>query len=690
MQTSVYLTHSSEDGVFNFRSQALLYKLLGIHERFGACIAYAPYAKYAPNCSRPLNRSNQQKRPRLLADLMEAKIPSSRARLLLREISHCVVCGVTGWHQPESEKIFKEWCQKLWRSYLRAHGLDPELCLSSPDKMNRREWFAALETAKSEHEAQLALLAGSWDEESESGSEEETELSSDDGDSCDDSGSDDGDSDDGDSDDSSEELVILTPGSTASDLAHGDVLPSNSPSSLVDKFSFREEHSSAPTAVSNKKSRRPTSSGRNSPASHSSHQIVETVVSVTQRKSGLQKSSARLQVYRDPQTPPALPTQSCPNPARVDDSTTASTTASPPTGTRPRALGALDRNMGFSNQERATKPQSGPSHPRASATVHKTSRPRESAPTAVHIRASDGNPQTHSTQTETMQQSDSQVDGRLVRNDNTSRNNDRRPCSRCRGTGYRVLDSGPLATEDDMLQMLSQYDVTEDDEPALPDISSSPTSKGFRLYPQLNPEDNRKSILNTILQHSGPRNRAPGYIYAFTRPSLPGFIKIGYTSAVEQPDRPYPHPVDFRLARWASDCGYPVKEVFREYMPCAAKRMESLIHQTLREYRRIQDPVCRPCRRRGGGRGGAHDEWFEVDIDEARQAVRAWAVFSEQRPYDSFGALIEFWAEKAEQERGAKNGLSLVQWLERIPCYVEELRRLEFRTIVGFVRGLRS
>ncbi|KAJ4422581.1 hypothetical protein N0V82_002809 [Gnomoniopsis sp. IMI 355080] len=689
-KTSFYLTPASEDGVCRFKSQALLYSFLGIETRFDECIAYAPYAKYAPNCSRPLNRSNRDRRPRLLAGLMITDIPSRQAQLLLEYISRCVVCGVSGWHQPESKQIFREWYQKLWHEYILANGIDPGFDLSSPpDRLRSRVWFAALETVRRENAVQRIT---------ERGETADSSGDDDDDDDDDDAGSDDG-----------QESLLLTPGSSNdSNVAHGEDLASILPAGPVYEFSFRAEQTSAP---------RPTSSSRSSSVSHASHQVVESVVSVTRRTSALRTSSARLRVYRDPVPPSTLLAQWHPGPlARESGSSTtpASTASLPQTETR-RALGALDRNVNVGRPNRDPELPPGPVCPQDGAIVPGKGSATQRTPATVQESAdSDDNDNQRARpvpETETVQQSDSsRVDERLGRDGSTAGDNYRRPCSRCRGTGYRVLDSGPLATEDDMLQLLGQFDVVEeeDESASKKTSSSSSTTKGFRIYPQLSPKENMQSILNTIVQHSGggparnsSRRQSPaggggggGYIYAFARPSLPGFLNIGYTNAIVQPDRPYPDPVDFRLARWASDCGYPVIEVFREYVPCAPERMESLIYQTLREYRRIQDPVCRPCQRRkrgggGGARGGgAHDEWFEVDVEEARQVVRSWALFSEQRPYDSFGAPLEFWAEKVAKERKARNCLGLGQWLEKIPQYVEELRRLEFRSILGFAGGL--
>lgn len=696
MATSIYLVPTPEDGVLSFRSRTLMHKLLGIHDRFENCIAYAPDGKYAPYCSRNINRANMQRRPGLLAELLQANIPSRQAQTLLREISHCVVCGITGWHQPESKKIFKEWCQKLWLNYLRAHGLDPDLCLSSPENLSRRSWRVGLLNARIEHDAQLAILAGSEASESETESEDETDVSpnnDDDGDDDDDNGgSDDGDNaDDAASDGTDSDLVILTPRSATPDCEHGDDLASTASSRALDHSPSHYQNIGARSSRVNSDHSSSASSSSSGVVSRTTQQAGPTVFPVSQSsKCAIQKLSTRLQVYRDPVPPPQPSKQRHQASAGTSGSTKTSSTTSLPTDTR-RALGTLDRNIDTGSQNRESKPQPGPSRPRRGTHTREPVPIKQSGAAAAQQRAGGDSREYLSNQAETIQQRVIGSFEGVGTYDNNTRQRKRRPCSRCRGCGYRIIDDGPLATEEDVLQMLSQFDVTEEQQQE-EDSASSPTKKGFRVYnPQLTPTENMKSILNTILQHSGPRNRAPGYIYAFTRPSLPGFLKIGYTNAVHNPDRPYPDPVDFRLARWASDCGHPVVEAFRAYMPCAAERMESLIHQTLREYRRVEDPGCRPCQRRRGGGSGAHDEWFEVDVEVAQRVVSSWALFSAQRPYDSFGMPVGFWARKMEREqRRARDVLDVGEWLKRIPRYIEEMMRLDFRSIIGSTRCLLS
>lgn len=642
-----------------------------------------------------------QRRPGLLAELLQADIPSRQAQTLLRETSHCVVCGITDCHQLKSEKIFEKWCEKLWLNYLRAHGLDPDLCLSPPENMSRRSWRVGLLNARIEHDTQLALLAGSSASDSETESEDQNDVSSDndddDGDSDDDD--DDGSGDDSSRDDSSDDgdnaddtasdgtdsdLVVLTPRSSSPNSEHDDDL-----ASIASSRPSHHQNVNARSSRVNNDQNLSASSSSYSTVNRTTEQAGPSVVSVTRSsKCAIQKSSTRLQVYRDPLPPPKPHKQQHQASAVPSGSTTGR-----PTDTR-RALDTLDRNIDTGSQHRTSKPPSGPPHPRRDTLTRETGSTKQSGVTAAQQRTGGDDREPVAGRAETIQQRVIDSFEGLGNYDNTIRQQKRRPCSTCRGCGYLVIDDGPLATEEDILQILSQFDVTEQEKDSTSSDASTSllTKNGFRIYnPQLTRTENMKSILNTIVQHSGPRNRAPGYIYAFTRPSRPGFLKIGYTNAIHHhPNHPYPDPVDFRLARWASACGHPVVEAFRAYMPCAAERMESLIHQTLREYRRVEDPGCRPCQRRGRG-GGAHDEWFEVDVEVAHRVVSSWALFSAQRPYDFFGRPVGFWAGKVERERQrAREVLDVGEWLKRLPRYIEEMMRLDFSSIIGSTGSLIS
>lgn len=215
--------------------------------------------------------------------------------------------------------------------------------------------------------------------------------------------------------------------------------------------------------------------------------------------------------------------------------------------------------------------------------------------------------------------------------------------------------------------------------------SASPPA-GFRIYPQApSPASQLKELLNLMTQTVSQHRRYTGVLYGFARPSAPGMLKIGVVKDRVVARRPFADPVDHRLATWQAQCGHPVIEVFRKPIACnAAERVERLVHQALREYRRVEDPPCGPCERRktaskartGGGRcsGGQHNEWFEVDVKTALRAVDLWAAFAEQQPYDRFGRLVDFWSAEVEPAR-ARTGGTVESWQEGIPRRVEECRR---------------
>lgn len=218
-----------------------------------------------------------------------------------------------------------------------------------------------------------------------------------------------------------------------------------------------------------------------------------------------------------------------------------------------------------------------------------------------------------------------------------------------------------------------------------------PSRPGFRRYPQAPTALSQlKQLWNTMTQTVSPNRRHSGFIYAFARRSLPGFLKIGYvnTAAIQQPLDS--DPVDNRLAKWQADCGHPIAEVFRVAIACrAVERIESLVHLTLRELRWVEDPPCSRCERRWRSRrgrgGGRHDEWFEVEEQTARCVVNLWAAFAANLPYDQWGRMVDFWSEKVdEQRRLIREGDTAMNWVNRMPRLLQELTRRRFDSISPF------
>jgi len=218
-----------------------------------------------------------------------------------------------------------------------------------------------------------------------------------------------------------------------------------------------------------------------------------------------------------------------------------------------------------------------------------------------------------------------------------------------------------------------------------PSSSSDPASPApvplaqFRPYSNVHSQSRLlKELLNKLPQTVTQKKLHAGYIYAFRRPGVPGFLKIGYTNDVIKPRRARPDPVDHRLAVWSTNCGYVPELVFRVHVPHAVERVERLVHKTFQMERRVQNPPCARCAR--GRRGkGRHNEWFEVEEDQVRKVVGLWKQFSVQNPYDRFGRLNEFWSQlAADEKKRVASSISMLTWVEEMPGHVEKLRGEDF------------
>ncbi|KAI1610647.1 T5orf172 domain-containing protein [Exophiala viscosa] len=126
-----------------------------------------------------------------------------------------------------------------------------------------------------------------------------------------------------------------------------------------------------------------------------------------------------------------------------------------------------------------------------------------------------------------------------------------------------------------------------------------------------------------------PQWRKQGSIYAFTRTSSPGMVKIGYTTG----------KVFGRLESWQRSCGYePWLVAVADDVPHVI-RAEALVHHELSEHWRVEprckhNPLC----------AGGHREWFEIDVDTAEQTIKRvakWIMLA--RPYDEHGFLTRKW-----------------------------------------------
>lgn len=127
-------------------------------------------------------------------------------------------------------------------------------------------------------------------------------------------------------------------------------------------------------------------------------------------------------------------------------------------------------------------------------------------------------------------------------------------------------------------------------------------------------------------------NDSRGVIYILRHPSHPWLgLKIGSTSRLEPSKRFAEHARNCKLTP------HIVYEASREVDHCL--RVEALVHADLAEYSR--DWRCGAHPKPGGSK---HTEYFQVEEDVARRAVRRWEEFMQrERPYAWYGGLSVVW-----------------------------------------------
>lgn len=120
-----------------------------------------------------------------------------------------------------------------------------------------------------------------------------------------------------------------------------------------------------------------------------------------------------------------------------------------------------------------------------------------------------------------------------------------------------------------------------------------------------------------------------GFVYAFTTPYKPGFVKIGWAASPSK-----------RVAEWAK-C-FPEATVAFEEQFEYPEQIELLIH--LENAPGRMQIVCRRCSL-GQKSSVNHDEWFEMDIAEAKRVITRWKNLICQEPlYTKDKVLSAKWA----------------------------------------------
>jgi hypothetical protein len=135
------------------------------------------------------------------------------------------------------------------------------------------------------------------------------------------------------------------------------------------------------------------------------------------------------------------------------------------------------------------------------------------------------------------------------------------------------------------------------------------------------------TLMNKLLKGPTERQRTKiTDLYAFSRKSSPGMLKIGYANNVHA-----------RLARW-SKCGYtPVLQHHLRNIPLG-RFVEKLVHfELLQHWRReLQCNWGKGCERQ-------HEEWFEIEERTAFRVMDNWANWVALDPYDEGGSLRLHW-----------------------------------------------
>ena len=662
--SSTYLTGATLSRGLKFRSNNALCSFLGISEPYSRCTAYAPRARKTSYCTRPVNRDNQAKVSDLLAKLVNVNIISFQSARLLKALSACVVCGVTRWHQTKVDDVYESWIRKLWGDYLSLNHLDPRQCDWVPCRLAEAEWERSLRVVRAEQGYDLEGYSDdSWGDQNiipEAPGRNDTLED------------------------------VSTPDPNHSDIVDG----SPDHATLLDDIEILQSRL-ASSAASQRLSR-VTFSVYRDPAPHPESHLrsIREAGPSSQPLTSSGVGTSRALTSLDPNIP-----------VRHGTRTRVHTTNPEGTGSRlsntagPSGVGGLadDQEECYENQnplhDQPASISAGPAALEAEV-IEATDRSDENAETGDEgDQDLDATSQSNSddVQEDQFSHEPDTVDSSQPRGNQAEDQEPSIIVVRGNGQTDELSISNAARREDDLLagpvSLLEPTNANDDDgsdtnadvQLALsPQPSALTPHTPFRPYPQLAPLHLLKTLFIQLTQTVSQRRLGPGYIYAYTRTTAPGLLKIGYTKEGSQPPpprRPRRHPVDERLAWWAAACGEPVQEVFRVRVPSAVARIEGLVHTVLRPWRRVEDPPCERCASRPG-HSGMHKEWFEVDEATARTVVGMWGRFSEQQPYDEFGRLGDFWSERVGRDKdGVRDGDTVRTWLDGMPRMVEEARR---------------
>jgi hypothetical protein len=153
-----------------------------------------------------------------------------------------------------------------------------------------------------------------------------------------------------------------------------------------------------------------------------------------------------------------------------------------------------------------------------------------------------------------------------------------------------------------------------------PTLDTSPFQRLPRLDDTPNPRECYDLVKKVVTRNLAKTHHTEGYVYLYEVEGNEGFVKIGYTKALDK-----------RHQDWKFDCNretkllYPLSEDDLEKVP-NAPRVEALCHSELDHCRIRVD--CGACLKE-------HIEWFEISPKECIQVIKKWSQWMRTDPFES-------------------------------------------------------
>jgi hypothetical protein len=168
------------------------------------------------------------------------------------------------------------------------------------------------------------------------------------------------------------------------------------------------------------------------------------------------------------------------------------------------------------------------------------------------------------------------------------------------------------------------------------------SEKGAKFEPY--PKELQRTLLSVLATPLGTDESQPGHVYIFTRRSGEGshdlYVKIGVSVNVAN-----------RLKNRKTQCKYEPHLEYQSALIPNAMRVELLVHTELFDCRH-RESQCSGC-------GGAHDEWFKIDVDTARRVVEGWAKWMHEcRPYTQGGQFSSHIVKEIFEHGRSKDNLT--------------------------------